>query len=127
MEYGADLEAGVLGSGFACSRDASRAFRSVPGYSSDEEISKSPWNLNNLPVSKYSLLRHIEMDISGMKIPWLYAGMLFSCFCWHTEDHWSYSMFVFSFYYYEPGYKNIFYAFSYRLAVFSVIHFELAC
>ena len=58
----------------------------------DLAISASPWNLNNMPVSKYSLLRHIGMNISGMKVPWLYAGMLYSCFCWHTEDHWTYSI-----------------------------------
>lgn len=52
----------------------------------------SGWNLNNMPVLDASVLTHITADICGMKVPWLYVGMCFSAFCWHIEDHWSYSI-----------------------------------
>ncbi|KAF5403943.1 hypothetical protein PHET_02650 [Paragonimus heterotremus] len=81
VEYGADLSAREFGSGFPmASRD-----------SSDKYVT-SPWNLNNLSVAERSALRFLPRDISGMIVPWVYVGMVFSCFCWHTEDHWSYSI-----------------------------------
>lgn len=58
----------------------------------NKEYITSPWNLNNLPVQDESVLCHINADISGMKVPWIYVGMCFSSFCWHNEDHWSYSI-----------------------------------
>ena len=54
---------------------------------SDEWYEKCGWNLNNLPNIQGSLLRHITTPINGVNVPWLYVGMLFSSFCWHTEDN----------------------------------------
>ena len=33
------------------------------------------------------MLRHIDENIAGVVVPWLYVGMMFSSFCWHIEDH----------------------------------------
>jgi len=85
VEYGADIHALEMGSGFPTENTK----RSFP---EDEEYITSQWNLNNLPVLGPSVLRHINADISGMKVPWCYVGMCFSSFAWHIEDHWSYSI-----------------------------------
>jgi hypothetical protein len=80
VEYGADLHSSKHGSGFP-----------VPSKARSEEekyYANSGWNLNNLPVLEGSVLQYIQSNISGMKVPWVYAGMCFSSFCWHTEDHW---------------------------------------
>eukprot|EP00743_Colponemidia_sp_Colp-15_P009890 GILK01010839.1.p1 GENE.GILK01010839.1~~GILK01010839.1.p1 ORF type:complete len:1064 (+),score=102.51 GILK01010839.1:35-3226(+) len=57
-----------------------------------ERYAHSPWNLNNMPFHKSSLLRFLGEEISGITAPWLYVGMLFSTFCWHNEDHYLYSI-----------------------------------
>ncbi|EMP26952.1 Lysine-specific demethylase 5C [Chelonia mydas] len=85
VEYGADIHSKEFGSGFPIS-DSKR--RLCP----EEEYAASGWNLNVMPVLQQSVLCHINADISGMKVPWLYVGMVFSAFCWHIEDHWSYSI-----------------------------------
>jgi histone demethylase JARID1 len=80
VEYGADIHSTTHGSGFP---DIEK--HPLDPYSTD------PWNLNILPLHPESLFRHIKSDISGMTVPWLYVGMCFSTFCWHNEDHWTYS------------------------------------
>uniref|UniRef100_A0A803TTZ3 Lysine-specific demethylase 5A n=1 Tax=Anolis carolinensis TaxID=28377 RepID=A0A803TTZ3_ANOCA len=86
VEYGADISSKDFGSGFPI-KDGRRKI--MP---EEEEYALSGWNLNNMPVLEQSVLAHINADISGMKVPWLYVGMCFSSFCWHIEDHWSYSI-----------------------------------
>ena len=80
VEYGADIHSTTHGSGFP-----SMEKNPLDPYSTDL------WNLNILPLHPESLFRHIKSDISGMTVPWLYVGMCFSTFCWHNEDHYSYS------------------------------------
>lgn len=79
VEYAADLSSQEYGSGF-------------PQFS-DSEYSTHPWNLNNLDQLKNSLLQIWNSEkISGINIPWMYVGMLFSSFCWHYEDVMMYSI-----------------------------------
>ena len=80
VEYGADIHSTTHGSGFPTIESHPRN-----SYSLD------PWNLNILPLHSESLFRYIKSDISGMTVPWLYVGMIFSTFCWHNEDHYAYS------------------------------------
>ncbi|XP_060929999.1 lysine-specific demethylase 5C [Limanda limanda] len=86
VEYGADIHSKEFGSGFPMD-NGKRTLTTE-----EEEYARSGWNLNVMPVLDQSLLCHINGDISGMKVPWLYVGMVFSAFCWHIEDHWSYSI-----------------------------------
>ncbi|KAJ3062017.1 hypothetical protein HK102_008902, partial [Quaeritorhiza haematococci] len=81
VEYGADLHSSVHGSGFP-----------VVEKHPHSPYSRCGWNLNNIPILPSSLLSQIRTDVSGMMVPWLYVGMVFSTFCWHTEDHFTYSI-----------------------------------
>ncbi|KAK3986734.1 Lid2 complex component lid2 [Cladorrhinum sp. PSN332] len=80
VEYGADIHCTTHGSGFPTIEK-----NPTNPYSTD------PWNLNILPLHPDSLFRYIKSDISGMTVPWVYVGMIFSTFCWHNEDHYAYS------------------------------------
>ena len=81
--YGADLDTGVVGSGFPRKGE------------SDDPYAQHPWNVNNFPKLDgvhSSMLKHVDEPIQGVIIPWLYVGMMFSSFCWHVEDHMFYSI-----------------------------------
>jgi len=80
VEYGADIHCTTHGSGFP-----------TVEKNPDNPYATDPWNLNLLPLHPDSLFRYIKTDISGMTVPWVYVGMIFSTFCWHNEDHYSYS------------------------------------
>lgn len=80
VEYGADIHCTTHGSGFP-----------TPEKNPLNPYSNDPWNLNILPLHPESLYRYIRSDVSGMTVPWVYVGMTFSTFCWHNEDHYSYS------------------------------------
>ncbi|KAJ7437136.1 jumonji superfamily protein [Mycena galericulata] len=81
VEYGADVHSTTHGS----------AMPTMETHPLDP-YAKDPWNLNNIPIVSDSLLRFIKSDISGMTVPWTYVGMTFSTFCWHNEDHYTYSI-----------------------------------
>ncbi|ORX34394.1 PLU-1-like protein-domain-containing protein [Kockovaella imperatae] len=81
IEYGADIHSTTHGS-------ASPTTETHPM----DKYARDGWNLNNMPIVPDSLLRYIKSDISGMTVPWIYIGMLFSTFCWHNEDHYTYSI-----------------------------------
>ena len=101
VDYGNDVDTTTFGSGFPLSERG----RSVMG-STDEEKAKLPdpkfneqdfyketwWNLNNIPCSPDSVLRHVRVGINGINVPWMYHGCLFSTFCWHNEDNYLYSI-----------------------------------
>ncbi|XP_061909380.1 lysine-specific demethylase 5B-B isoform X2 [Entelurus aequoreus] len=86
VEYGADIASKEFGSGFPIPNGK---FEVSPA---DEKYLKCGWNLNNMAMMNPSVLTHVTADICGMTLPWLYVGMCFSSFCWHIEDHWSYSI-----------------------------------
>jgi len=78
VHYGSDLDVISHGSGFPMDQ---------------EELKKaSLWNLNLFPKSKGSLLTFLDNTICGVTSPMMYIGMLFSSFCWHTEDNYLYSI-----------------------------------
>uniref|UniRef100_A0A8C9T014 [histone H3]-trimethyl-L-lysine(4) demethylase n=1 Tax=Scleropages formosus TaxID=113540 RepID=A0A8C9T014_SCLFO len=86
VEYGADIASKEFGSGFPIRNGRLKV------SPKDEYYLNSGWNLNNLALMDPSVLTHVTADICGMTLPWLYVGMCFSSFCWHIEDHWSYSI-----------------------------------
>ena len=85
VEYANDLDTMVVGSGFP--RNETQSDRSAQMNGDHDLYSMSGWNLNNISNLEGSLLKYVKEPITGINVPWLYLGMLFSTFCWHTEDN----------------------------------------
>jgi JmjC domain, hydroxylase len=60
--------------------------------SGDSEYAGDGWNLNNAARLEGSLLRFVDEHLPGITVPCLNVAMMFSCFCWHVEDHMFYSI-----------------------------------
>lgn len=89
--YGSDLDSEEVGSGFptlptggggGAGGGAGGAGAAARAYA---QYAHHGWNANE--IGRRSLLSALGVGISGMVVPWLYVGMLFSAFCWHVEDH----------------------------------------
>lgn len=81
MEYAADLDANVYGSGFG------RKDHSLNSNGETNPLEDHPWNLNNFQDQKNSMFQFRTIkSMSGINIPWVYVGMKHSTFCWHYED-----------------------------------------
>ena len=81
VEYGADIKCDIKGSGFPSGKK-----------DRDCQYVNDPWNLNYFPRHLKSMFHFLKNDISGVTVPWGYVGMMFSAFCWHSEDHYTYSL-----------------------------------
>jgi histone demethylase JARID1 len=68
VDYGSDLDTEILGSSLP---------RTGP-------YAQHPFNVNNLAIAPGGVFNWLDqsMLISGVTVPWLYVGMLFSTFCW---------------------------------------------
>ena len=75
------------GSGFPTAPSASGVPISKLPLTDPDYYAVCGWNLNNLPRLPGSVLRHVDEDVAGINVPWMYYGMLFSTFAWHTEDN----------------------------------------
>ena len=101
VEYGNDVDTHDFGSGFPLSErgrsvygtfDQEKAKLPDPKFGSEDYYKETWWNLNNIPWTPDSVLRHIKVGINGINVPWMYYGALFTTFCWHNEDNYLYSI-----------------------------------
>lgn len=101
VEYGNDIDSTEFGSGFPRSErgrcvngetDVDKFDLPEPEFGTEDFYKETYWNLNNIPCSPDSVLRHLKIGINGINVPWLYFGCLFSTFCWHNEDNYLYSI-----------------------------------
>ena len=89
VEYASDLETRRYGSGFPVRADGKPPPPGPCPFAPEDQnyYVNTKWNLQHMPKAEGSLLSLVCSTIDGITTPWLYAGCLFSTFCWHTEDN----------------------------------------
>ncbi|KAJ1450474.1 JmjC domain, hydroxylase-domain-containing protein [Pelagophyceae sp. CCMP2097] len=97
VEYGNDLDVETYWSGFErlSAEDSARLsadFCADAPFGSQAYYARCGWNLNNIARWPSSVLRHLQVQLPGVNLPWLYVGMLFATFSWHNEDNYLYSI-----------------------------------
>ncbi|KAG7348558.1 JmjC domain hydroxylase [Nitzschia inconspicua] len=101
VEYGNDVDTTEFGSGFPLSErgrslqgtlDPNKESLPEPKFGTEDFYKETWWNLNNIPNTPDSVLRHVKVGINGINVPWMYYGSLFTTFCWHNEDNYLYSI-----------------------------------
>eukprot|EP00533_Pseudo-nitzschia_delicatissima_P008085 CAMPEP_0116086530 /NCGR_PEP_ID=MMETSP0327-20121206/4903_1 /TAXON_ID=44447 /ORGANISM="Pseudo-nitzschia delicatissima, Strain B596" /LENGTH=620 /DNA_ID=CAMNT_0003577585 /DNA_START=594 /DNA_END=2456 /DNA_ORIENTATION=- len=101
VEYGNDVNTDEFGSGFPLSERGRAVYGTLdpekvklpePKFGSEDYHKETWWNLNNIPWTPDSVLRHVKVGINGINVPWMYYGALFTSFCWHNEDNYLYSI-----------------------------------
>ncbi|KAI3386736.1 hypothetical protein SNEBB_000491 [Seison nebaliae] len=90
--YGADVNTSDIGSGFPSKYHQMEKSEIHENNSDYEKYLHSSLNINNIANNDQSAFTFIKPLINGVRLPWLYFGQLFSTFCWHTEDHFTYSI-----------------------------------
>lgn len=90
--YGSDLDVAQHGSGFPLpdERKGKRSKQFRNSTKGSDYMKQSGWNINNLANATF--LHHINEAVAGVTRPMMYVGMLFTNFCWHTEDNYLYSV-----------------------------------
>ena len=101
VEYGNDVNTDEFGSGFPLSERGRAVYGTLdpekvklpePKFGTEDYYKETWWNLNNIPWTPDSVLRHVKVGINGINVPWMYYGALFTSFCWHNEDNYLYSI-----------------------------------
>ena len=99
VHYGNDLLTSDYGSAFPLHEDHigwcghnKKLAKAKPRWQGAVPYSEMPWNVMNIARWPTSVLRNIKDNVSGVVVPWLYMGSLFSAFCWHVEDQGLYSI-----------------------------------
>ena len=101
VEYGNDVDTTECGSGFPLSErgrsingtcNKAKLNEPDPKFGTPDYYKETWWNLNNIANEPGSVLKHLKIGITGINVPWMYYGCLFSTFAWHNEDNYLYSI-----------------------------------